>query len=476
MTNRVLSGLLAAAVVALPSISLFAQGQPQKGAAPAPPAAEPKPITAVGEAADKEEIAPVPVADKTIANWREAIALASAEDPNYSISILEVERSRGVERQTLAGTLPSLEATGVLTFNLLRQDVDSVDFTTGQAVTTTIPASPTALAQLSLRQPLIAPRVWYAIGTAERQTELARTSTKDNRRVLVAAVADAIVTVVTAERAAEVNRVGHKASLDRLKLQKKRRELGAGSDLDVIRFRQDVVAARGTVIQGDESLRQARERLGLALGSPVQYGVTPEISINEVESTLGRICEKGTIENRADILALRQQREISERAVTDADLRYAPTADLLSTFSYSSEEIIGESHASWNIQGVLTVPIWDGGEKYGARRSALAVVKQADERIDFAMRSAKTEITQADRGVIVANENLAIATASRDLAKETDRLVQRSFQDGGEVTSFDLVDAARRLREAELTLTVRELDLVRAKISSMLANADCKSE
>lgn len=431
-------------------------------------------MTAVGEAADKDEIAPVPVADKTIASWREAIQLASAEDVSYSISILEVERSRGIERQTLAGTLPQLDAQGVLTFNLLRQDVASVDFTTGERTTTTVPSSPTANLSVSLRQPLIAPRVWYAIGTAEKQTELARTATKDNKRVLVAAVADAIVTVVTAERAAEVNRVGVKASLDRLKLQKKRRELGAGSDLDIIRFRQDVVAARGTVIQGDESLRQARERLGLALGSPLQYGVPPDISINDIESTLSRICQKGDLENRADILALRQQKAISERAVTDADLRYAPTADLFSTFTYSSEQIIGDSHASWNIQGVLTVPIWDGGEKYGARRSAKAVVQQSEERIEGAMRSAKTELRQADRGVVVANENLAIATSNRDLAKETDRLVQQSFQDGGEVTSFDLVDAARRLREAELSLTVRELELVRAKISAMLANADCK--
>ncbi|MBL8741245.1 MAG: TolC family protein, partial [Myxococcales bacterium] len=247
MTSRLLSSFIALAVVATPSLAAFAQGQPQKPAQPPPAAAEPKPMTAVGEAADKDEIPPVPVADKTIKSWREAIQLASAEDVNYSISILEVERSRGIERQTLAGTLPQLDAQGVLTFNLLRQDVDSVDFTTGERTTVTVPSSPTASVSVSLRQPLIAPRVWYAIGTAEKQTELAKTAIKDNKRVLVAAVADAIVTVVTAERAAEVNRVGVKASLDRLKLQKKRRELGAGSDLDIIRFRQDVVAARGTV-------------------------------------------------------------------------------------------------------------------------------------------------------------------------------------------------------------------------------------
>lgn len=442
----------------------------------APPAAPPSatPPVKVADTVDQEAAPAVPAPAKTLNSWREALALASAEDPQYSISLLEVERARGFERQAWAGTLPTLDATGVVTFNLIRADVQSIDLATGQPTTVTVPDSPTASFSLSLRQPLLAPRVWWAIGTAEAQTELAKMQTGDSKRTLVAAVADSIVTVVTAERVAEVNRVGHKAALDRLQLAKKRKELGAGSDLDIVRYRQDVVAAKSAIVQGDEGLQQARERLGLALGSPVGYGVRSDISISDIQGTLDKICNKGDAADRSDILALKKQREIAERAVTDADLMYAPTADLLSTFTYSSQQIIGDGHASWNIQGVLSVPIWDGGYKYGARRSAVASVKQQDERIDSALRGAKTEISQADRGVMVAQKNLSIATDTRDLAKETDRLVQQAYADGGDVTSFDLVDAARRLREAELTLAVRELELVRARIAAMLAASNCK--
>ena len=91
------------------------------------------------------------------------------------------------------------------------------------------------------------------------------------------------------------------------------------------------------------------------------------------------------------------------------------------------------------------------------------------------MRSAKVEVTQAQRSVTVANDALTVAKRARELAAETDRLSQRAFE-AGAGTSFDLVDASRRLREAELSLAVRELEMVRAKITALLATASCKTQ
>ncbi|MBL9026689.1 MAG: TolC family protein [Myxococcales bacterium] len=460
--------LLALTVTAITG-AVFAQP-----AAPAEPPAEP-PVTPKPIALDDPMLDDVPDAPKTLTSWRQALALSSAEDADYSISLFEIERARGDERRALAGTLPTLTGTGNVTLHIIRSEITSLDFDTGTPTTITVPSSPTASASLSLRQPLIAPRVWYGIGTAEKVTEAAEASAEDTQRRLVGRVASAIVAVVTAERIAETNRVGLRAALERLALQKRRLELGSGTTLDVVRFEQDVVAARATLIQGDEDLRRSREALGLALGSVEPYGVSREISINEIEATIGKICKSDSLDSRADIRALTIQREIAERSVTDADLLYSPTADLSSTFTYSSEDLIGNKNYSWNIQGLLTIPIWDGGARYGIHRSAVATVRQQEERLDAAKRSARVEVTQAQRAVTVAKNALTVAQRARDLAAETDRLAQRAFE-AGAVTSFDLVDASRRLREAELSLAVRELELVRAKIASVLATASCTTQ
>mgnify|MGYP000887163642 CR=1 FL=1 len=445
-------------------------------AAPADPStADPAPTTPPPITLDDPMLEPLPEPPKSLTSWRQALALSAAEDPEYSISLFEIERSRGEERQALAGALPTLTANGQVTFHIIRDDISTIDFETGAPVTETVPSSPTASASLTLRQPILAPRIWYAIGTAEAATEAAELSSQDTQRLLVGRVAAAIVSVVTAERIAETNRVGLRAALERLVLQKRRLELGSGTTLDVVRFEQDVVLARATLIQGDEDLRQAREALGLALGSVEPYGVSPNISINEIEGTITRICAGGSLESRADIQSIMKEKEIAERSVTDADLRYAPTAEVSTTATYSSQDLVGDKNYAWSVQGLLTIPIWDGGERYGARRSALAVVRQQEERLDAAMRSAKVEVTQAQRSVTVANDALTVAKRARELAAETDRLSQRAFE-AGAGTSFDLVDASRRLREAELSLAVRELEMVRAKITALLATASCKTQ
>ena len=67
---------------------------------------------------------------------------------------------------------------------------------------------------------------------------------------------------------------------------------------------------------------------------------------------------------------------------------------------------------------------------------------------------------------------LAVAAKTREIAAETARLTKVSYINGS-ATSFDLVDTARRLREAEVDYTVKEFDVLRAKIAALLALATC---
>lgn len=408
-----------------------------------------------------------------LSTWRDAVQLVSTRDVEYAIALAEIERAEGVRRQALAAALPQITATGAVTVQLIRNDITTVDFATGAPVTETVPASPTAQAQISARQPILAPRAWHGIGTADAQIDVARLSVEDRRRILVAAAADAVVGVVTAERVAEINRVGLRAAMERLQLTRRRQELGSGTLLDVVRFDQDVAIARATLIQGDESLRRARESLGVSLGAVEPYGVPKGFTLEGLEADARAICQPTSLEDRADLRAARATVELAEREVTDADLLYLPTAEISTTATLSSEQLATTEHVAWNVQALLTIPIWDGGARYGAHRAAVAGVDQARQRALGATRVASVEAAQSRRGVEVAEQSLVVARTSRDLAKEVERLSQRAWE-AGAGTSFDLVDASRRLREAELQLAVREFELVRAKIAALLVASSCR--
>ena len=64
------------------------------------------------------------------------------------------------------------------------------------------------------------------------------------------------------------------------------------------------------------------------------------------------------------------------------------------------------------------------------------------------------------------------AIESRDLAERTDQLTRRAFE-VGRGSSLELVQSAAALRQAELTLVLREFELVQARLDAFLTEARC---
>jgi outer membrane protein TolC len=450
---------------------------PAAAATPAPPATAAKPI----EVSDAG-LAPVPPAPRMLASWKDALTLIDRRSMDLIVAQQEVIRAQAQSRQALGAALPNINASAGVTQPLYPTSttrtgdvIVGVDVATGnlrtarQTATTSYSAS--ASAALTVSQPILAPRVWYAIGTSKLTVEAAQHSVDDRRRTLLASVASTVVSVVTAERVSEINRVGLRSALERLELTRRRERLGTGTKLDVVRAEQDVALARVKLVSDDESLRKTREALGLALGESDAYGVPETISLNAIEQDMRASCSVAAPDQRADVLAARAELQVSERRVTDAKLALAPTAEVSSRLAVQSEA--QPTHVSWSIEATLTIPIWDGGSRYGAIHESRASLEQQRARVDATTRAALLEATQAVRAVNVAEQSRAVAEQARDLARETARLTQVAFE-SGTATSFDLIESGRRQREAELDLAVREFEVVKAKIAALLASASCR--
>ena len=116
--------------------------------------------------------------------------------------------------------------------------------------------------------------------------------------------------------------------------------------------------------------------------------------------------------------------------------------------------------------------LYDGGLRYGQKDEAEANARVAREQLSDTRRRAELQVTQAFRSVTVAETNLAVSTKGREIAAETARLARVAFINGSG-TSFDLVDTASKQRQAEIDLTVKQFELLRAKVAALLALASC---
>jgi outer membrane protein TolC len=329
-------------------------------------------------------------------------------------------------------------------------------------------------ASLGLTLPIFHPSAWYAYGSAKDGLTASKLSNKEAERQVIASVADTIVSVVTAERLAEVSRQSLKAALATVDLTKRRAALGASNTLDVLRVEGEASLSRSQVVAATESLIRAREALGTALGTSEAWGVTPDIQLDALASDAQKNCHvDNDILTRTDVRAAQANLGLAERGVTSVDYAYLPTLDGVSTFSLvDPRSAINNRHETWTIGAVLNWNIYDGGLRSGQRDLALADREAARANLAEAKRNASLQVTQALRAVKVAEANLAVSAKTREIDAETARLSKISFLNGSG-TSFDLVTTEANLRVAEVDLAVKEFDVTQAKIAALLALASC---
>jgi outer membrane protein, multidrug efflux system len=439
----------------------------------APPATD-QAFTPPGPAVSDPMLAPVPPPSRAIASWDEAARLMRARSTDLRRAYDEVRRAEADSRTALAAVLPTLNGSVTASHTILPAAGSSTFVDTGATtVSPTGRARNTLNASLRLAVPLVDLRAWHVIGTAHRNEDLARLGHADLERTTAATLAAAIAESVTAERVAELGRVGLRNALERLALTEAKERTGTGTGLDIVRAKQDVAQARSSLVTSDESLRKARDALGLAVGFAEPVGVVPATSLESIESGALKACRSlPDLEHRPDLLAAKQQLEVSERRAHEVDLGFLPTLSASSTLAETVNDTSGAQQATWNVQAILSVPLWDGGVRYGARRSAAAVASQSLTALTALRRTSSVGLTQARRNVEVARESLRVAKEARDLAFEVDRLTRAGYQTG-KGTSLDLVTSAVALRQAEVNLALKELGLVQARLSSLLTLATC---
>ncbi len=475
---------IAAAVLAVHAASTHASAQ---GSTPAPapaPAVQTSPEQAAPALAPAPPrltvsdpmLAPVPPPRRTIASWDEAAHLMRTRSTDLRRAYADVHRAEADSRTALAAVLPTLNATGTVTHTFLPAsggNTSFVDTSSSTVSASTGRARNTLNASIRLGVPLVDLKAWHVIGTAHQSENVARQNHAELERTTAAALAAAIAANVTAERVAELGRVGLKNALERLAIAEAKERTGTATGLDIVRAKQDVAQARRSLVTSDESLRKSRDALGLAVGFAEPVGVLPTTSLESIEGGALKACHPlPELERRPDLLAAKQQVELSERRAHEVDLGFFPTLSASSTLAQSVNDVSGAGLATWNVQAILSVPLWDGGARYGARRSAAAVLDQSQTALTALRRATSVALAQARRSVEVAQESLRVAKEARDLAFDVDRLTRAGYQTG-KGTSFELVASAVALRQAEVNLALEELGLVQARLSSLLTLATC---
>jgi outer membrane protein TolC len=428
-------------------------------------------------------LAPVPSPKRVISSWAEAQQLLRTRSTNLKAALDQVLQAEGQTIVAFAQYLPSLGgcaggssappgcANASWTHQLVTRR--AAETATGTVLTNVVPIPNTVTASLTLSQDIINVQEFDQISINELMEDQNRMTVDDTRRTLDLSLANQIVSVVTAERSAEINREGLRVALEQLHLSRRKEALGAGTALDVVRAKQNAANARASLVNGDEALRQAREALGLTLGIPEEVGVAHEMNVDGLAEDTLRSCRAiDTVDQRPDIAADRAGLEVAKRNLRNTWYSFIPVLTGQSSLNATTAVNAGYPNPTWTIGAALSVPIFDGGTRLGTIKSQRAAEDIAAQTLEGLRRQAIIQVEQAQRGIEVADVSYKVAVEQRDLAAQNDQMTQALFV-RGVGTSVDLVTTSAAHRQAEQSLVVAEFNLVKARLAAVMAMSTC---
>ncbi|MDZ7689957.1 MAG: TolC family protein [Balneolaceae bacterium] len=272
----------------------------------------------------------------------------------------------------------------------------------------------------------------------------------------VAQIITAYYNIIRQQNIIEVLNSTVELSEQRIQIAETRKDLGSGSEYDLLQARADLNADRAAVIRQEVTLNDARILLNELLGRDVEieYAVQQDIPVND-ELVYDEIVTQAMASN-LQLSAAKANQRITELEIDEIQAERYPELDLNLGYGYNLNEpgsgLLELSQSSgWNYGLTARLTIFNGLDVTRRKQNAQIRLKnqqlsveEQQQQVKGGIHSVFTNYLNALRLVELEQENLTYAQQTVDIALERFRL--------GTINSIELREAQRTLIDAESRL------------------------
>jgi outer membrane protein TolC len=385
----------------------------------------------------------------------EAIARALDRNPTYATAVLEIRRAEAIVRETKAAWLPTLYGNGTLT----HLDANRVE--AGQIIL----HQNELAANATLTVPLVATRQWLNTEEARRNADATAATSADVRRIVAYATGQAYLAVYADKFVIVVDERARDTAKQHADYAHQRYAGGVGNRIDEVRAVQEVATDSALVQQAYSQLAAAEEALGILVGveGPLD---TAEDAVLAAPPTL----QDGLLaaDRRTDVVALDVRLKAASKVVKDDWSDYAPYLSGIAAPFYQNPPVPTIPLTGYQLELLLTVPLYDGGLRYGQHRERDALREEAKVAYEAGLRQARSDVRAAFEAMRRADEGLRSSRDAAKLASEALDLANTAYH-AGAVTNIEVIDAERQARDAATQAEVAADTARQARLSMLTA-------
>lgn len=367
---------------------------------------------------------------------------ARQKDPVFQQAKAELEAVEEAMPQARAGLLPDLRATG---------NIDRIDRnqTVGDQLTRVNDESYSVAVRLT--QPILDFESIQRLDQAEAQIARAQAELAAARQDLFLRVAERYFAVLDAREELAAANAEKRAVKRQLDQAKERFEVGVISRTDVEEAQSRFDLANADVIEAENEVRNARERLREITGQPAAdlEEVRADIELNAPVPDNESAWRRRAVEQNFQLAAAKKA---SSAALENVDVQrgdYYPDVDVVAEYSDSSRPGIFGSETEQTTIGIqVEIPLFRGGATNSEVREAQHRYTQAREELKEQRRLVVRTSSDAYRGVKTALERVQALDQARRSTRSALEATEAGF-DVGTRTIVDVLDAQRELFRAE---------------------------
>lgn len=392
-------------------------------------------------------------------SFDDAVKDALARHPALRVAEQDAARALAQLEQARAPSLPSLGVNGNLT--VLDEERRRGELLVAPQVQTT------ANAQLAV--PLLNTPRWAQWYRSSQALDAARATAADVKRQVAVAAARAWLSVLAQRRVVVAATTARDTARAHLSFARERFAGGVGTRLDELRAAQELSVSSTQLETALGNLARAQEVLGVAAGldEPLDaLAQEPALSAPDgVEQALGAV--EGA---RLDVKAAKARREAATAAARVDWLDYLPLLSaVFQPFVQAQQTLAQPNPVGWQLNGVLQLPLYEGGLRSGQAKERRAAAVTADAQWEGSLRQARSEVRAAFRLVTHADAALSAARESAGLAAEALELANLAYR-AGATTNLEVIDAERRARDAEVQAVLAEDTARQARLDLLVAS------
>lgn len=431
-----------------------------------------------------------PVVTTMQLSLQEAVDLALSENPTIKVADLEIERYDYVRKETLGNLYPSISASGVYTYAVVKSEI-SKGLSFG--------ADNTIAASAEVGLPLVMPAVWRSIKLTKVQMENAVEQARASRIDLVNAVKKAYYNILLAEQSLAVLRSSEATVSKTVEDTRVQYEHGLASEYNLLTAEVQLSNLQPSIIQTANSIDIAKRLLKMYLSLPENVDLALVGTLDDFRNAILNGGEELTtdISNNSQLRQLDIQAELLQQNLKLTQTSRMPSLVAFGQFSYSGNDMqrpdfsamMGGGAAGGTTGGAtgdagtaeavkksfywqhpisvglqLSVPIFSGFKNTNKVKQVRNQIRQLDIQRDYLAKSTDVQVRTSINNLLTAREKMFANEKTVAQAQKAYDISNTRYKAGA--------GTILELNTAELSLTQAKLNYSQAIYDYLSAKAD----